>query len=174
MHEIRSRESALEATLRETIASFNTSSRREAIRTLLSLRATNPTRFALASIRVRPDPVSAKSVGSYYLAGLIGRSDGVIDLLMDIRVLTHEEAVSLAMNIVRVDSFLDAGLTRKMLAGFGDGCERCSYICSAPFAVYYRRDLGLFADHNLFDAPRQPSPLQVRSKAVLLLGQAAS
>src|SRR5215472_12313760 len=170
-HEIRSRESALEATLRETIAGFNTSGRREAIRTLLSLHATNPTSFALASIRVLADPVSAKSVGSYYLAGLIGRSDGVIDLLLDIQVLTDEEAVSLAKNIVRVDSFLDVRLTRKLLAGFGgdasvvptpvgrrslciiDAISDCSRITT------YLMRLGSHPD------------LHVRSKAVLLLGR---
>src|SRR5215831_12093829 len=112
---IRSNDPMLEARLRDTLASFNIS-RRDAIRNLLDLHGQNPTLFALAAARVLTEPGSLNSIGSFYLAGLIGRTDAVLDLLLDLDLLNDDQASSLASSIVRVDQLLDIRLMRKMIA----------------------------------------------------------
>ncbi|MBV8843658.1 MAG: HEAT repeat domain-containing protein [Bryobacterales bacterium] len=161
---------SLEARLRQTLTSFNIS-RRSAIRTLLDLHGENPTAFALAAAKVLADPDAANSIGGYYLAGLIGRTDGIIDLLLHARMLSDPDALSLARTVARVDSLLDIRLMRKMMQDAGnDAALVPAAIARRALAlVDATSDCSRLTTH-LMRLTSHPSAY-VRSKSALLLGR---
>jgi HEAT repeat protein len=137
----------------------------------LGLHGENPTAFALAAARVLADPQVENSVGSYYLAGLIARTDAVLDLLLDIRLLNDEQAASLAISLVRVDQLLDVRLLRKMLESAGKDAT----LVPTPVASRVLRVASAISDCSrlttqLMRLTNHPSQ-HVRSKAALLLGR---
>jgi hypothetical protein len=90
-----------------------------ATNSIRQLRASDPSGFVLAAVRLLTSKEEKKSPGIQYVAGLMFAGNVLADALLDRRILTLEAATSLARNLTSADPLLDAHLIHKMLANAG-------------------------------------------------------
>src|SRR5215467_14859 len=114
---ISGREAAKEAmdeTLRQAVSLF-APRRADAISTIRNLQAKDPANFVLAAARLVTNPDTERLPGAEYVGGLISGDDSLIDLLVDEKALTHEEAFSMVRRMAASRPMLEARVMRKML-----------------------------------------------------------
>jgi hypothetical protein len=94
---ISGREAAKEAMddmLRQAVSLF-AMRRADAISTIWNLQAKDPANSVLVAARLVTNPDTERPPGAKYVGGLISGDDSLIDLLVDEKALTHEEAFSM-------------------------------------------------------------------------------
>ena len=117
------------------------------------------------------NPDTERLPGAEYVGGLISGDDSLIDLLVDEKALTHEEAFSMVRRMAASRPMLEARLLRKMLEnadGLGAAVPReiAQRVMSMVEAISDSSRVTVY----LTQLERHPSA-EVRSKAALLLGR---
>jgi len=117
------------------------------------------------------NPDTERLPGAEYVGGLISGDDSLIDLLVDEKALTHEEAFSMVRRMAASRPMLEARLMRKMLEnadGLGAAVPReiAQRVTSMVEAISDCSRVTVY----LPQLERHPSA-EVRSKAALLLGR---
>jgi HEAT repeat protein len=160
----------MEESLREAVSLFS-AKRATAIGAIRNLQAKDRANFVLAAARLVTNPETEKLPGAEYLGGLISGDDSLIDLLVDEKALTHEEAFAMVRRMAGSRPLLEARLMRKMLEN-ADGTG-----AAVPMEVALRvmKMVEAISDCSrvavyLTQLERHPSA-EVRSKAALLLGR---
>lgn len=171
---ISGREAAKEAmdeTLRQAVSLFALR-RADAISTIRNLQAKDPANFVrLRRAWLLTNPDTERLPGAEYVGGLISGDDSLIDLLVDEKALTHEEAFSMVRRMAASRPMLEARLLRKMLEnadGLGAAVPReiAQRVMSMVEAISDSSRVTVY----LTQLERHPSA-EVRSKAALLLGR---
>lgn len=136
------------------------------------LQSNDPSGFALAAARMLISAEGAASPALHYIAGLVTAGHGLIDPLLDERVLSRDAAVELARKVAAAEPMLDVLLIRRMVEKAGGDAT------SAPTvsALHALELVGAISDCSRLASQlarflRHPSA-RVRSKAALLLGRA--
>jgi HEAT repeats len=168
--ECGSGDEALEAGLRESVASFN-ARRTEAMNSMRRLQSTDPAGFVLAAAHLLTLPDFEKTAATEYLIGLITTGNSLADPLLDENVVPFPVALAMAHKISAVEPLLDARLMRKMLENAaGDPA-------AVPTGIALRvlKMIDAISDCSritvyLMQLERHRSA-EVRSQAALLLGR---